>query len=106
MGNGGTMPRTFARHIGVDDGLRFRRHAQFPVGSSIAILSYLQGVETTPMAAPKVASDGPTKPIVIVLSNPPEHTVPESPRDYSYVSGCRAIPNGYHCDIPGNEAAD
>jgi hypothetical protein len=32
--------------------------------------------------------------------------VPAAPRDYSYVSGCRAIPNGYHCDIPGNEVAD
>jgi hypothetical protein len=107
MRNGGTIPRTFARHIGVHDGLRFRRHAQFPVGSSIVILPYLQGVETIPMAAPpKVASDGPTKPIVIVMSNPPERTVPDAPRDYSYVSGCRAIPNGYHCDIPGNEVAD
>ena len=27
-------------------------------------------------------------------------TTAEAPADYSYVKGCHAIANGYHCDTP------
>ncbi len=52
-----------------------------------------------------VYSDGtetPAGPDVVLLPNPPSVTAPnpalEAPLDFSYVTGCRPIPNGYHCD--------
>lgn len=39
--------------------------------------------------------------IVVIQGNGPEHmTKAETIPDYSYVPGCRAIANGYHCDAP------
>jgi hypothetical protein len=32
----------------------------------------------------------------------PEPQAPEIPPDYGFVAGCRAIPNGHHCDTPHN----
>ena len=43
-----------------------------------------------------------SQPEVIVMAGPhvaaPENPTPRAPADYSYIAGCRAIPNGYHCD--------
>jgi hypothetical protein len=36
--------------------------------------------------------------IVVVQSDTAAHTASEPPPDFGYVPGCRAIPNGYHCD--------
>jgi hypothetical protein len=63
-------------------------------------------IDTTPA---QVGTAVPSEPQVIVISSsnhaqgrtaPP----PGDPPDYSYVPGCHAIPNGYHCDAPGHEA--
>jgi hypothetical protein len=48
-------------------------------------------------------------PQVIVISGSnyaqgPMAPAPGDPPDYSYVPGCHAIPNGYHCDTPRPEA--
>jgi hypothetical protein len=56
------------------------------------------------MDTPPIQSAVPATPPVIVMSGlpngVPERRAPETPPDYGYVAGCRAIPNGYHCDIP------
>ena len=51
----------------------------------------------------------PSEPQVIVISssNYAQGRIapaPGDPPDYSYVPGCHAIPNGYHCDAPRHEA--
>jgi hypothetical protein len=57
--------------------------------------------------APPAEEVPPPEPQVIVLTAPhgssPENAAPATPADYSYVTGCHAIPNGYHCDIPDTE---
>jgi hypothetical protein len=46
----------------------------------------------------------PETPQVIVIHSDGEGrttTLPKPTPDYSYVKGCRAIANGYHCDVVG-----
>jgi len=50
----------------------------------------------------------PEPPQVIVIGGDSEKRVTapsEQTLDYSYAQGCQAIPNGYHCDVPGPGAA-
>ena len=53
---------------------------------------------------PAIQDQTPVSPEVIILSNspqvgfPPSPPPPAIPMDFGYVPGCRAIPNGYHCD--------
>jgi hypothetical protein len=44
----------------------------------------------------------PSEPQVIVIHDDTQGrmTTAEAPADFSYVKGCRAIANGYHCDAP------
>jgi hypothetical protein len=102
-----------ARNIGVRNGLRFRGGNQFlnswPLGfwpdwwSDSWPYSWPTG--TTPVAA----GQGPSDPSVIVISSVPNlapvQTPPQAPPDYSYVPGCHAVPNGYHCDVHPNAGA-
>jgi hypothetical protein len=48
------------------------------------------------------AQEAPLEPQVIVIhdESPGRMITAEATPDYSYVQGCRAIANGYHCDIP------
>jgi hypothetical protein len=56
----------------------------------------------TPIEAPAAAETVPSQPEVLVIAGShgvlPENATPQTPPDYSYVTGCHAIPNGYHCD--------
>jgi hypothetical protein len=57
----------------------------------------------------QVGTAAPSEPQVIVVSgsNYAQERIaptPGDPPDYSYVPGCHAIPNGYHCDAPRHEA--
>jgi hypothetical protein len=57
----------------------------------------------------QVGTAAPSEPQVIVVSgsNYTQERIaptPGDPPDYSYVPGCHAIPNGYHCDAPRHEA--
>jgi hypothetical protein len=36
---------------------------------------------------------------------PAERATAAALPDYGYVAGCHAIPNGYHCDFPHDQAA-
>jgi hypothetical protein len=58
---------------------------------------------------PVTANDVPSQPQVIVVSGgagaAPSRGAPDAGPDYSFVAGCRAIPNGYHCDPPRQGAA-
>jgi hypothetical protein len=62
--------------------------------------------DTTPA---DVGTAVPSEPHVIVISDS-NYTqgriapTPGDPPDYSYIPGCHAIPNGYHCDAPRPEA--
>ncbi len=93
----------------VQDGLRFRPPARFPSGLPIAIWPYSPPIEMTPTEMPLDENELSTTPQVIVMSGwsdrAPECSAPGAPQDYGYVAGCRAILNGYHCDVPHNEAA-
>jgi hypothetical protein len=61
----------------------------------------------SPIQAPYAAEAVPLQPEVLVIAGShgdlPENTTPQTPPDYSYVAGCHAIPNGYHCDNAHNE---
>jgi hypothetical protein len=55
--------------------------------------------------SPQVVTEAPSRPEVIVISGANDgrgRAVAED--DYSYVAGCHAIPNGYHCDPPRQQA--
>ena len=85
-------------------------HARARGGAPVVIWPYVPYFDTGPVVAePSVASVAPVGPQVIVLSNPPNGasgpTVTAPPVDDSYVAGCRAIPNGYHCDLPQDPGA-
>ena len=54
---------------------------------------------------PAFQDETPVHPQVIVLSNSPQPgpAAPQAQMDFGYVPGCRAIPNGYHCDPARHE---
>jgi hypothetical protein len=98
-----------ARNIGFQNGLRFRRGNQFLNSWPIGVWPYWWPdswpMDTTPVAVGQSPSD----PTVIVISGvpnlPPVQTAPQTPADYSYVPGCRPVPNGYHCDVHSSAGA-
>jgi hypothetical protein len=55
-------------------------------------------VVEVPAAVEETAQPQMQPQIIIIRSDTAAHTVPEPPPDFGYVSGCHAIPNGYHCD--------
>lgn len=56
---------------------------------------------------PAIQDQTPVSPEVIILTNAPRVGLPPptSPAamDFGYIPGCRAIPNGYHCDPARHE---
>ena len=49
----------------------------------------------------QVQAPAPEPQIIVIRSDGQGRvTTAEAPADYSYVKGCHAIPNGYHCDEP------
>lgn len=57
-------------------------------------------------AAPQLEVTGPHVIIVGQSSPAPTDRIASAPPlDYSYVPGCRPIPNGYHCDFPQSATA-
>lgn len=97
-------PRALARHVAIWHDLHIHRHTQLRNGLPVVTWPYSSSVAAIPMDVPPVQNEGPSNPQVIVMSQLPnralEQTAPETPPDYGYIAGCRAIPNGYHCDIP------
>jgi hypothetical protein len=54
-----------------------------------------------PMPTTARPGTGPgTQVIVIYSDGQGRMKTAEAPADYSYVKGCHAIANGYHCDAP------
>ena len=53
-------------------------------------------------AYPSAQQAPPPEPQVVVIREDGQGrmTTAEAPADFSYVKGCHAIANGYHCDIP------
>jgi hypothetical protein len=100
------MPHIGARSFNIQNDLQFRRHAQLQNGPRITIWPYWSFVGTTPIDTPPIQSElAPIPPVIVMPGLPngvPEPQAPEAPLDYGYVEGCRAIPNGYHCDTPHN----
>lgn len=96
-------------HVGMRTDLRFHHPIQSRNGSPVAIWPDSAPFNTMPVQGPPPDdSEAPAGPSVTVMSdmlhNAPTDTVPETPPDFSYVAGCRAIPNGYHCDYQHEEA--
>src|ERR1700683_1839477 len=98
--------RVFARDADVQNGLRFRRRTQLQNGLPITIWPYSPYTDSAPTDVPLTQSEVPPSPPVLlmsVLSNGgPDRPGPETPADFRYVAGCRAIPNGYHCNTSPN----
>jgi hypothetical protein len=109
MRNSNVMPHIAGGSFDVRNDLRFRRRTQLQNGLPITIWPFLSFVGTTPIDIPPIQSEVPPAPPIIVMSGlpngVPKPQAPEDPPDYGYVAGCRAIPNGYHCDTPHNGAA-
>jgi hypothetical protein len=80
----------------------------FVRGSQTGIWPFWPYFDTSPIDGAPVANSDPADPFVIVMSGQPdrasERATADAPPDYSYVAGCHAIPNGYHCDLPHNQA--
>jgi hypothetical protein len=97
----------FARHADVQNDLRFRSRTQLQRGLPITIWPYSPYTDSAPMDVPLTQSEVPPSPPVIVMSglsnSGPDRAEPETPPDSSYVAGCHAIPNGYHCNTPHTE---
>jgi hypothetical protein len=106
MRNSVVMPHIGARSFNVQNDLRFRRHAQLQNGLPITIWPDSSFVGTTPTDISPIQSElAPIPPVIVMSGLPngvPEPQARETPPDYGYVAGCRAIPNGYHCDTPHN----
>jgi hypothetical protein len=109
MRNSNVMPHIVARNADLRNDLRLHRHALFQNGPPITIWPYSSFDGTTPIDIPPMQSElAPIPPAIVMSGLPngvPEPQAPETPPDYGYVAGCRAIPNGYHCDTPHNAAA-
>jgi hypothetical protein len=108
--NSVVTPHIAARNFDFHSDHRLRRNALLQNGLPIAIWPYQSFTDTTPMdiVAPIQSEVAPSPPIIVISGLPngvPDRTVPETPPDYGYIAGCRAIPNGYHCDAPHNAAA-
>jgi hypothetical protein len=94
-------PQTFARD---GAGLDFRHRNQSENALPIGIWPYWPSIDATPEQSFSERS-GPAPSVVVISGSPrdaPQRVAPETPADYSYVAGCHAIPNGYHCDAPHN----
>jgi hypothetical protein len=106
MRNSNVMPHIVARNADLRNDLRLRRHALFQNGRPITIWPYSSFDGTTPIGIPPMQSElAPIPPVIVMSGLPngvPEPQAPETPPDYGYVAGCRAIPNGYHCDTRHN----
>jgi hypothetical protein len=109
MRNSNVMSHIGARNLDVQNDLRFRRHSQSQNGQPITLWPYSSFTDTLPMDVSPGQSEFPSSPSVIVMSGlpngVPDRAIPETPPDYGYIAGCRAIPNGYHCDTPHNGTA-
>ena len=107
MRNSVVTPHMTAR-ADVQNDLRFRRHTRLQNGLPI-IWPYSSFTDETPMQVIPSQDESPSSASVIVMSGlpngVPDRAVPETPPDYGYIAGCRAIPNGYHCDTPHNGTA-
>jgi hypothetical protein len=83
------------------NGDRVRQHflTGFPVGGIWPDFWW----PDTPVVQAPTPTDGASQTqlqpqIIVVHTDTPAHAASEPPPDFSYVAGCRAIPNGYHCD--------
>lgn len=83
---------------------RFHGRSGLNGGSAVVIWPDTSLLDTAPeeVTAPP-EPPAPAGPEVIVLGTQPHGTSEPAVRqplpDYGYVPGCRAIPNGYHCDL-------
>jgi hypothetical protein len=81
---------------------RFGRRGAPRNRESLLIWPYSSIDGAIPVEVPVAGSEVSSDPQVIMIPGPaggaPGQTAPEAPADYSYVPGCHAIPNGYHCD--------
>jgi hypothetical protein len=102
-----TVPNSafIARNFGIRNDLRFRQRNQLQDVWPIGAWPYSWPMDT----APVTVDGGLANPSVIVISaapsSAPERTGPQTPPDYSYVPGCHAVPNGYHCDVSSKAEA-
>ena len=100
--SGTIVPRTIDHH----DGMRAYRQAynrRRGIDSLIALWPYSSFFWPTPFDASPVESEFSPDPYVIVIHGQPhESSSPATSAkllNYGYVTGCYAIPNGYHCDM-------
>lgn len=89
----------------ISNNLRFKRLVHNQVGLPATIWPYAPFVDTSATQPAQDEDQSPAQqPQVIILSSgqQPEsdYAAQQLPSDFSYVRGCRAIPNGYHCDNP------
>jgi hypothetical protein len=104
MRNSNVMPHIVARNADLRNDLRLRRHALFQNAYRLRFghIRHLptQRLRTFLRAKPLLPH------LSFVMSglpnDVPEPQAPETPPDYGFVAGCRAIPNGHHCDTPHN----
>ena len=97
------QPHGFAPHLAAHQDAFIRHrfltgpHARFGPGGTLLGLPFSPFVDTAPIQSPAAE---PVRPEVIVMPVPtaPHQAPPQASLDFSYVAGCHAIPNGYHCD--------
>lgn len=95
--------RSVPHHQGMAIGHNFRFHGHPRSQQSVPVLiwPYYPYFESySPATSATDTEPSPEPQIIVMPNNPqPQRTAgQESHLDFSYVGGCNAIPNGYHCD--------
>ena len=100
--------RLAIQHRGLAEGLRqFSPLRRFDNDFSASVWPYGLYSEGLPADAYSSATETPSDLEVLPNATSPAAGIrePEPPLDFSYVPGCRPIPNGYHCDDQNLQAS-
>jgi hypothetical protein len=96
-------------HLQISNSQRAERDRHKQASVATTVWPFTPFVDTSAAQLVPIDNQPPAEPQVIIVSNAqqPQSDRPRSdmPPDFGYVPGCRAIPNGYHCDNPHTETS-
>jgi hypothetical protein len=96
-------PQSFARHTDIQHHQQVHHTAQPQISMPVPFWPDSTFIDSAPTEPSSGGDEISPNPYVIVsppqASSPQAQTPSQAAPDYSYVAGCRAIPNGYSCDF-------
>src|SRR5882724_1750551 len=95
-------PQSFTHHADIQHHQRVHHIAQPQIGMPLPFWPDSTFIYSAPIEPTSGGDEISPNPYVIIsplqASSPQAQTPSQAAPDYSYVAGCRAIPNGYSCD--------